>query len=364
MTVKHLTLAFIITSLSICSSFLAQKSLLATAKESWPVGQSGENYNIHDSQGEKDGVWIRVYPDGALYYSGSFNHGTPEGEFLYFYESGELMSKIVHPHLDSSDNTLEVITAIHYRENYSVQASGFYIDDVEETKPIREGSWGFYDEDSKQVKMETYSYGLLDGPYWVKGKKGQIVEEGEYSKDVLNGEKITYYDNGIVKQKINYSNGKLEGSFAVNYNNGYPKIEGKYVEGFETGSWKTYTEKGELELLIQYSNGNRIKEIRVNGTFEETYADGRSKSEYTYRDKLLDGPYRVWYDQGGYVIEDFTDLETGEILQRQVLKGTQVSREGSYFKGKLDGPVFYYNQNGELEKTENYKEGKLLNTAY
>ena len=32
--------------------------------------------------------------------------------------------------------------------------------------------------------------------------------------------------------------------------------------------------------------------------------------------------------------------ETNEILQRQVLKGTQVSSEGDYFEGKLDGPVF------------------------
>lgn len=362
MKVKYPTLAFIIISFSIYSSILAQKSLLPSAKESWPVGQSGEDYNINDSNGEKDGAWIRVYPDGSLYYSGSFHNGTPEGEFLYFYESGALMSKVVHPYLDSSDNTLKLISAIHYRENSSVQASGFYIDIVGEEKPIKEGSWGFYDEGSKQVKMETYSYGLLDGPYWVKDKKGQIVEEGEYSKDVLNREKITYYDNGIVKQKINYNNGKLEGKFIVNYNNGYPKIEGDYFEGFETGNWKTYTENGELELLIQYSNGKRIKEIRVNGTFEETYADGRSKSEYTYRNKLLDGPFRVWYDQGEYVIEDFTDLETGEILHRQVLKGTQVSSEGDYSKGKLDGPVFHFNQDGELEKTIYYKEGEILNT--
>ena len=362
MKVKYLTLAFFITSFLICSSIYAQKRGLTTAKESWPDGQAGEDYNVNDSNGEKDGAWIRVYPDGALYYTGVFNHGTPEGEILYFYESGSLMSKLVHPYLDSSTNTSALISAIHYRENSSVQASGFYITVVEEVKPLREGSWGFYDEGSKQIKMETYSYGLLDGPYWVKGRKGQLVEEGEYSKDKLNGEKITYFDNGIVRQKINYINGKLEGSFAVNYNNGYPKIEGNYFEGVESGNWKTYTEKGELELLIQYSNGKRMKETRVNGTFEETYPDGRSKNEYTYRNKLLDGPFRVWYDQGEYVIEDFTDSETGEILQRQVLKGTQVSSEGDYFEGKLDGPVFYYNKIGELEKTVNYKEGKLVST--
>ena len=362
MKVKYLTSAFFITSFIICASTYAQKSGLITAKEAWPAGQAGLDYNVNDSQGEKDGPWIRVYPDGALYYTGAFNHGTPEGEIFYFYESGSLMSTLVHPYLDSSTNTSELISAIHYRENSSVQASGFYIDVAEEEKPVREGSWGFYNEGSKQMKMETYAAGLLNGPYWVKRNKGKLVEEGAYSKDELNGEKITYFDNGIVRQKINYINGKLEGSFSVNYNNGYPKIEGNYFEGMETESWKTYTAKGELELLILYSNGKRIKETRVNGTFEETYPDGRSMSEYTYRNKRLDGPFRLWYDLGGYVIEDFTDSQTDEILQRQVLKGTQVSSEGDYFEGELDGPVFYYSKDGELEKTENYTEGKLIST--
>jgi antitoxin component YwqK of YwqJK toxin-antitoxin module len=76
----------------------------------------------------------------------------------------------------------------------------------------------------------------------------------------------------------------------------------------------------------------------------------------------LDGPFRLWYDLGEYVIEDFTDSETDEILQRQVLKGTQVSSEGDYFEGELDGPVFYYTKNGELEKTATYREGKLIST--
>ena len=360
MKVKYIPLTVLTTSLLCFSSIFSQKSELPTAKESWPIGQAGEDYNLNDSNQLKEGLWIRVYPDGALYYSGEFNHGVPEGEVLYFYESGELMSKLVYPHLDSSTNTVELISAIHYRENSSVQASGFYISTEDQEEPQREGSWGFYNDGSKQVKMETYTSGFLDGPYWVKGKKGQMVEKGEYAKDELQGEKTTYFDNGIVKQKINYINGQLEGSFAVNYSNGYPKIEGDYFEGLENGSWKTFTEKGELELLIQYSQGNRIKEIRVNGTFEETYADGRSKSEYTYRNKLMDGPFRVWYNQGEYVLEDFTDSETNEVLQRQVLKGTQVSSEGDYFEGKLDGPVFFYSKAGELEKTLNYREGELI----
>ena len=363
MKVKTLTLTFLIITFSFCThNTWGQKGGLPSAKESMPLGQAGVDYNLNDANGDKNGSWIRVYSNGALYYSGTFNHGSPEGEFLYFYESGKLMSKLIHPFIDSSANTSKLISAVHYRENSSVQASGYYVLSGEEGNPVREGSWGIYDEGSKQVKMENYSLGLLHGPYWIKGKKNQLVEEGEYLKDELTGEKITYFDNGIVRQEINYLHGILEGSFQVNFSNGYPKIEGNYFEGKETGSWKTYTEKGDLELLIHYSDGHRVKELKINGTFEETFADGRSKNEYTYSNKLLDGPFRVWFDQGEYVIEEFTDSQTGENMQRQVLKGVQVSSEGDYFEGELEGPVFYYNTSGELVKTENYRSGELIST--
>ncbi|HIB77660.1 MAG TPA: hypothetical protein EYO58_08640 [Flavobacteriales bacterium] len=341
----------------------AQPTSLPTAESVWPAGKAGVDYNLSDEAGEKDGVWVRVYGEGEskgeLYYTGTFNHGTPEGIFLYFYESGKLMSKIEHPFHDSSANTLDQTSAIHYRENSSVQASGFYISTEGEENPVREGSWGFYDEGSKQRKMETYAAGKLDGPYWIKTAKGQLVEKGEYASGVLNGVKATYYDNEVVRQQMNYLNGELEGEFKVNHSTGYPKIEGSYFEGHETGAWKTYSDKGIIELIIHYEFGKRVKEIRMNGTFEETFPDGRSQSEYTYRNKMKDGPFRVWYDLGEYVIEGFTDAETGEQLQRQVLKGTQVSSEGEYVEGKLDGPVYYYDEKGKLVKTENYRAGEL-----
>jgi len=332
---------------------------LPTATESKPTGEAGIDYNLSDKGGEKQGVWIRVYAEGSLYYVGSFNSGKPEGEFLYFFETGELMSKIEHP---SSSNTTAQTSAIHYRKNSSVQSSGFYISNDDQEKPARDGSWGYYDEGSKQIKQETYSAGLLNGPYWIKTKEGSLVEEGGFANGKLDGLKTTYYDTGTVRQRINYIADVLEGDFQVFYISGMPKIEGNYIEGKENLIWKTYQEDGVLEQITHYSYGNRVKEIKVNGSFEEAFPDGRSKEEFTYRNKLRDGPFRIWYDLGGYVIEDFTDTETGEILQRQVLVGTQVSSEGEYVEGKLNGPRYHYNEKGKITKTEHYRAGELLNT--
>jgi antitoxin component YwqK of YwqJK toxin-antitoxin module len=350
---------FIIALSLACVSTNGLTQTLPTAAESKPIGNAGVDFNLSNKSGEKQGVWIRVYPNGALYYVGTFNSGNPEGQFLYFFETGELMSKIHHP--SESDSSVQT-TAIHYRTNSSVQSSGFYISLEGEENPVRDGSWGYYNEESKQIKQESYSKGVLNGPYWIKSTKGGMVEEGDFENGELDGLKTTYYDNGNVRQNLNYIAGGLEGDFSVFYSNTMPKIEGNYYEGREHSVWKTYQENGRLEQVTHYSYGTRVKEIKVNGTFEDTFPDGRSKSEYTFRNKLKDGPFRIWYDVGEYVIEDFTDSETGEILKRQVLLGTQVSSEGEYVEGKLDGPIYYYSKKGKLTKTENYRGGELLKT--
>jgi len=334
------------------NSAFSQPGNLPSAKNSMPAGDAGVDFNLVDSEGEKEGLWIRVWPSGSLYYKGSFDSGKPSGEFLYFYENGKLMSSVNH--------MKETTSAIHYRPNGSVQASGYYNPAVGNENPTKQGSWGYFDENSLQRRAETYDNGVLDGAYWVKDYKGLMVEEGAY----LNGEKDgiwnTFYENGKMKQYVSYSNGLLEGEFLAFHQNSNPRIKGQYLDGHEDGTWKAYHENGEMEMIVKYSYGKMVKEIRINGTFEDTFPDGRSKSEFTYKDKELDGPYRVWHDCGEYLIEPFTDEKTGEQLQRRVLKGTQIKEEGEYIKGKLDGPRYFYDIKGKLVKKESYENGVLV----
>ena len=331
------------------SNAIAQPSSLPTAASSTVTGFAGEHYNLVNSSGEKNGLWIRVWDNGSLYYKGSFSNGKPSGPFLYFYETGELMSSL--------DHTENQTAAIHYRRNGSVQASGYYLPAEGDKAPLKIGSWGFYNTGSVQIRSESYLNGELSGAYWVKDEKGQLIEEGAYKLGERNGAWTTYYDNRSIRQHINYLAGELEGEFVAYFSNGMPKIEGKYFEGKEDGTWKTYSEKGELEMVIRYQFGKKAEETRVNGAFEDTFLDGRSKSEYTFRDRELDGPYRIWYDQGGYSIEPFTDPQTGEQLQQRILVGVQVKEEGAYKNGLLDGPVYYYDTDGKLARTDHYKDG-------
>lgn len=341
---KHLSIL-----LSTAAIFIASTSA-CFAQPSFPSGTAGIDYNLNNSAGEKDGEWIRVWPSGSLYYKGTFKNGSPVGQFNYYYESGELMSSL--------DHTPDQTSATHYRPTGTLQSTGVYSPYVAGSEPKKLGTWRFFDEEGTQIRLETYSAGLLDGRYWVKDYKGRIVEDGNYTSGLRDGLWKTYFEDGIVRQQANYVDGEYEGEFISYHSNGMTQIKGNYIEGNEDGSWRSFSDNGELEMIIKYQFGKRIEEIRINGYFEDTFADGRTKSEYTYRNKLKDGPYREFYDQGEYVIEPFTDPETGEQLQRRVLKGTQVKEEGNYVNGKIDGPVYYYYENGGLIQTVTYNMGQ------
>jgi antitoxin component YwqK of YwqJK toxin-antitoxin module len=178
----------------------------------------------------------------------------------------------------------------------------------------------------------------------------------------MHGEWNAWHDNGLLRQKITYRDGTLDGPFEAYYGSGGRLSQGNYLEGAEEGSWKFYLEDGRLQHIHRYRAGNLIETIRVNGTFTTWYGEERPESEVNYRDKKLDGPFREWHDQGGFVLETFTDADTGEPLQRRVMQGVQVSREGEYVAGQLDGPVYHYSSTGQLTHTEHYNMGSLEQT--
>ena len=55
------------------------------------------------------------------------------------------------------------------------------------------------------------------------------------------------------------------------------------------------------------------------------------------------------------------DQEQG-IIYRQKLEGTQLRMKGDYVNDKLEGEVVFYRENGNIEKIEEWVDGKLVNT--
>ena len=112
--------------------------------------QTELSLNRTDSQGKKQGHWIKKFPNESMMYDGYFKDDHPVGEFKRYFEDQELKSVLVY-----SDDGRKA-TATIYHQNGNVSSKGVYIDQM------KEGKWQFYSEYIKGylISEEIYSKNL------------------------------------------------------------------------------------------------------------------------------------------------------------------------------------------------------------
>ena len=333
------------------------------AENAWPEGEFGMDYNSVDERGFRHGRWVRVYPDGALYYTGEFMHGVPMGRWWYFRENGTALSLIEHRDQPSISDVKMYdskgrVTARGSYLHPDLALKGEALRERPET-PSKHGAWTLFSEEGHLISMVHYDNGIKHGRLERYLPNGTVCEQGNYHHGEMDGEWKAWNDYGALRQRVTYDKGILHGRFETYDGQGGRMAEGQYVGGAEDGNWKYYLEDGRLQSIVRFNHGKRTETMRVNGTFVDWHGEDRPAFERTYRDRVLDGPFREWHDQGEHILERVIDPTTGEELQQRVIRGTQVSREGEYVEGVLDGEVFLYDTRGLLSKTELWNMGVL-----
>lgn len=133
---------------------------------------------------------------------------------------------------------------------------------------------------------------------------GDIIEYTEtYVDGILNGPKTWYSYDGKVVLEENYKNNKIE------------------------GEQKAYYENGNIKSIVDYKNGRivRIEALAQDGT-----------------------------------ILHKSDLSKGTGLWKYFWENGNVLEEGSYKNWRKDGKWVKYRENGEVDVTTIYKNGKLI----
>ena len=324
----------------------------------YPAGQAGVDFNLNNAKNNKDGTWIRVWPNGNLYYVGQFKDGKPTGAFKFFYEDGKVMSEVTH-----IENGRKAFTKL-FRPDGSLQAEGLYMTGRqlnEQGEPVRlkQGEWIYYDANGQVRLKEQYNSDQLHGASVTFSKNGKRLEQGNYVNGERDGVWKTWDELGTLLSEINYQNGVFHGMCKINYANGRPQTLGLYENGKENGFWKSFMEDGTVQTTRQFERGELIKEIHENGPVLLTFNDGRPKEEFEVIDQRKTGPFREWHDTGEWVIEASIDPETGDTIRKRILEGEALKREGEYVDGKLDGEVYNYDLNGRLILIERYANGVL-----
>ena len=319
----------------------------------YPAGQAGVDYNKKDAKGKRDGLWVQQWKDTRnMLYQGQYDHGKPSGVWQRYYPDGTLAATMNHV----QDTT--VVDAVFFHPDGETKASeGRFV------KKRKDGNWRIWNESGKLVSDENYKDSLLDGTckYFFDG--GQLLKIETYSNGRTEGPFTEYYENGKKKAEGTYSAGEKNGAFKQWFDSGIVDCEGKYYKGVQDGTWYYNYPDGKLKLALLYKRGKETRRKYENGTFKEYYETQIPKSEYSFENGMKNGPFTEWYDKGQYVQVPGSaeDKEMG-IIYREKLEGTQVRMKGDYIDDKFEGEVVFYRENGNIERVEEWVDGKLVNT--
>jgi antitoxin component YwqK of YwqJK toxin-antitoxin module len=319
----------------------------------YPPGQPGVEFNKKDAKGKRDGLWIQQWKDTRnLLYKGQYEHGKPVGEWQRFYPDGALAATMNH-----AQDTTVVDATFYHADGLAKASQGRFI------KKKKDGNWKLWNESGKLIADENFKDSLLDGTckYFFDG--GQLLKVETYKIGRLEGAFTEYYENGKKKAEGSYSADEKDGAYKQWFESGIVDCEGKYVKGVQDGTWYYNHEDGKAKVTVLFKRGKETKRKYENGTFKEYYDSNIPKSEYSYENGMKNGPFTEWYDVGQYVQVPGSkeDQEMG-IVYREKLDGTQVKFKGDYIDDKLEGEVVYYRENGNIERIEEWSDGKLVKT--
>ncbi|MCB0761285.1 MAG: toxin-antitoxin system YwqK family antitoxin [Flavobacteriales bacterium] len=328
----------------------------SSAQYPWPPeGEENVDYFLNYQEKPKpDGLHYRTYQNGKIYYVAEFVGGKPKpATTMYYYyleKPGALMS--THTFGTSPSD----VAAVNYHLNGRKMSEGAYLNQQ------KTGEWKFYDEQGQLQYTQEFKSDGENGLHRTYYASGKPCKEENYKNGVLDGPWKEWYESQRIKAEGMYVDGNFEGKVTHYHPNGAKLAEGNFKNGLQEGTWLTFHSDGRPELNILYREGKKVKEKRENGTFIDHYASGIPKSEYSYADGVKDGPFTEWYDKGEWTREPRPGQTGVEMEFIEKLTGTQISREGDYAKGQLEGEVFYYSEDGRLLKTENYSNGELVST--
>ena len=109
---------------------------------------------------------------------------------------------------------------------------------------------------------------------------GQTFEKSIYKHGKLNGERLLFYENGVVEIRENYCDGMFCDTITTFYKSGIKRFEGVYNHGIMTGIVRGYFESGALKEEVTFLDNME------QGPFTEYHENGNIKWQGTY----LNGP--------------------------------------------------------------------------
>jgi len=185
--------------------------------------------NEYDKDGNRHGVWKKVYANGNKRYIGYFDHGREVGTFKFYAITGEEHPMILKVYKEGSN----IIEVRYFSIKGMLESQGQMIGKE------RISSWSYFFNDGKTLlSTESYKEGLLDGESKTYYKSGQIAEVAQYKAGKLHGNSIRYSDAGKPTENLTYNAGIIHGPAIIYDEKGDIFARGQYEQGIKAGEWE------------------------------------------------------------------------------------------------------------------------------
>ncbi|MBP3762597.1 MAG: hypothetical protein J6I49_01810 [Bacteroidales bacterium] len=197
--------------------------------------------NTVDSQGLRQGHWIRTDKDGTKLFEADYVDGLETGTSTYYYPSGLVRIR----------NTYSIpgVRCAHeaFDEQGRLLATGEYL------QRNRDGLWKFYAADGHLVKEAYYSMGIKEGQHTVFDNQGDTAEITHWHNNQRQGR---WWRRLGTKGYItgNYIDGNMEGQLLEYDDQGRVAREGNYLRGLKHGSYRIF-EQGTLSVDERWNHG-------------------------------------------------------------------------------------------------------------
>jgi antitoxin component YwqK of YwqJK toxin-antitoxin module len=237
----------------------------------WRAGDNKKEREGSYVDGKRDGWWFEWWND-RLVFSGAYTAGKPDGEFTYYdYRGNELGKFTIH----GGTGTMTTFHANRKPSSHQRLRKGVEDGPHQELTPR-----------GKVVVQGTYRGGAKHGTWKEWTPDGVLLHEQSWKRGKLDGSVKKYVDGKLSVQST-YAEGKAEGPY-VELRHGKPAVTGQFAADRRTGTWTHRAPDGSVVLVATYRDGildGPWRQLTGDAVLEGNMVAGRRAGTWTVTDK-------------------------------------------------------------------------------
>jgi antitoxin component YwqK of YwqJK toxin-antitoxin module len=337
-----------------------------------------------DETTQKHGKWLFFTKTGELEEERNYYKDLLHGRTILYYSQNKPKQEgyFILNHQDSIYREWHENGKLSIEGNYKTNEpvgiwKYFYFDgrekSLEETKLGTNYVWSFWlsDKDHTQTVIdgngemvtyfttgrvkEWYNYkdGLKNGPFEEFSIYGYIVLNGSFKEGDKDSTWNYYYYTGDLEKTTNYQNGQLEGPYKYYYDNGKVNVEGSYKAGQKAGLWTWYTNQGNKDMEGTFEADQQ------NGQWVYWYPTGEISYTAHFKNDKKSGQWTYLYKNGVKFKEGNFEEDVKNGSWKTWYENGILLMEGNYLAGKEEGEWNNYWDDGTLKNKTTFKAGGM-----